>query len=128
MIKDNLSNNITKDIVINHVDEIINKIEKIKEQNITNKHINENTVFGLGNNTGILVNINNHNGIYRVKIGDYLIIEQNKYKDSIYGRVAREGKKVYWIIDESKKWDNGYRLFGKYIGRWVDGKYENLIK
>ncbi|MHA2288719.1 MAG: hypothetical protein ACXABG_08020 [Promethearchaeota archaeon] len=56
-------------------------------------------------------------GIKYVDLFGYRFIEQNKHKKSEWGKKAREGHKIMWII-------KGRR----YISQIVDGKYNELKK
>ena len=56
-------------------------------------------------------------GIKYVDIFGYRFIEQNKHKKSEWGKKAREGQKIMWII-------KGRR----YISQIVDGNYNELKK
>jgi len=56
-------------------------------------------------------------GIKYVDLFGYRFIEQNWRKKSEWGKKAREGHKIMWII-------KGRR----YIARIMDGEYNNLLK
>ena len=56
-------------------------------------------------------------GIKYVDLFGYRFIEQNRNKKSEWGKKAREGHKIMWII-------KGRR----YIGQILDGKYKDLKK
>ena len=60
-----------------------------------------------------------------LKMGDWLFLEQNPKKQSFYGKLARQGHRIVWILYKNK-----------YIGRihnntllWVvDGEYKPLCR
>ena len=56
-------------------------------------------------------------GIKYVDLFGYRFIEQNKNKKSEWGKKAREGHKIMWII-------KGRR----YLSQILDGKYSDLTK
>jgi len=56
-------------------------------------------------------------GIKHLDLFGYRFIEQNWRKKSEWGKKAREGHKIMWII-------KGRR----YIARIMDGEYNNLLK
>lgn len=55
--------------------------------------------------------------IKKIKIGDYVYLEQNPHTSSSYASAARNGKKIMWII---------YSPSHTYVGRVVDGKVTRL--
>jgi hypothetical protein len=60
------------------------------------------------------------NGKGRVKkleVGDFTYLEQNPYSSSRWASLARDGKKIMWIIHTPTK---------NYIGRVVDGQVTKL--
>jgi len=65
--------------------------------------------------------------IKKVKIGNFLYLEQNPYKDSKYGRLARAGHKIMWIIYEPTE-DVPFHRYkpGSYIMKVENGKAERL--
>ena len=65
--------------------------------------------------------------ISKVKVGEFLYLEQNPYKDSKYGRLARQGHKIIWIIYEpvNKSKQHPFRP-GAYIAKVVDEEIERL--
>jgi hypothetical protein len=58
-------------------------------------------------------------GLRKIDTENYLFIEQNPQKDSEWGKLARSGYKIMWII---RKADN------KFIGKVMDGTLEQLVK
>jgi len=56
-------------------------------------------------------------GIKYVDLFGYRFIEQNRNKKSEWGKKAREGHKIMWIIKGRK-----------YIARIMDGEYSDLKK
>lgn len=55
--------------------------------------------------------------IKRTTIGQYTYSEQNPHSYSQYGKMAREGHKILWII---------HYPTDRYVGRVMDGKVEKL--
>lgn len=53
----------------------------------------------------------------KVKVGDYVYLEQNPHTASRWGALARCNHNIMWIIHDPS---------GKYIGRVVDGKVTQL--
>lgn len=50
------------------------------------------------------------------RIGDYTYLEQNPEKDSIYGKQAKEGNRIMWVLSSK----------GKYVARVWNGLLERL--
>ncbi len=46
-----------------------------------------------------LIKLENRNGLKQYRWKDLLIIEQNPMKQSLYGKMAKNGSKIMWIID-----------------------------
>jgi hypothetical protein len=63
------------------------------------------------------VNLKSGGTIKRTQIGDYTYLEQNPHSVSQYGKMAREGHKILWII---------HHPTDRYVGRVIDGKVEKL--
>ena len=55
--------------------------------------------------------------IKRLTIGHYTYLEQNPHSTSEYGRLARAGHKILWIIHFPTQ---------RYVGRVVDGKVTQI--
>ena len=55
--------------------------------------------------------------IKRVTIGDYTYLEQNPNSVSQYGRMARAGHRILWIIHFPTE---------RYVGRVIDGEVRKL--
>lgn len=53
----------------------------------------------------------------KVQIGDWLYLEQNKFKDSENGRLAKKGHKIIWIIHQPTN---------TWVGKIINGKTEWL--
>lgn len=55
--------------------------------------------------------------VKKIKIGNYIYLEQNPIKNSRWGALARCNHNILWIINDTN---------GKYIGRVVDGQISQL--
>jgi len=62
--------------------------------------------------------------IKKVKVGDFLYLEQNPYKDSFHGRLAAAGIGVMWVIYDS---DKGPFKKGQYLLKVTSDKVERLV-
>lgn len=48
-----------------------------------------------------------------VRIGNFIYIQQNKLQNNHYGKIARQGQNIVWVIHAPSK---------KVVGKVVDGK------
>lgn len=56
-------------------------------------------------------------GVRHVKLGDCELIEQNPHKASEWARLAKQGRRVAWLMRD-----------GKYLARVVDGEVTMLTE
>lgn len=56
-------------------------------------------------------------GLRFVVIGRYTFLEQNPKKNSVWGKLARDGHKILWIIED-----------GDYVGQVRDSVFLNFNK
>ena len=56
-------------------------------------------------------------GIRFVAVDDYTFLNQNSEKNSVWGRLARDGHKIMWVIED-----------GDYVGQVRDGVYHDFHK
>jgi hypothetical protein len=56
-------------------------------------------------------------GIRFFTVDDYTFLNQNPEKNSVWGRLARDGHKIMWIIED-----------GDYVGQVRDGVYHDFHK
>ena len=52
-----------------------------------------------------------------VKVGNYTFLEQNPEKDSVWGKMAHEGHKILWVLEDDD-----------YIAQVRDGAYHSWNK
>jgi hypothetical protein len=50
-----------------------------------------------------------------VAVDDYTFLNQNPEKNSVWGRLARDGHKIMWVIED-----------GDYVGQVRDGVYHDF--
>ncbi len=74
-------------------------------------------IFGELQDQSIQVKTFSPSGTKYITIGDTIVVEQNKQKNSQWALKAKQGKKIAWVI---RKKDN------KYLARIVDGNLETL--
>lgn len=65
----------------------------------------------------VMVHTNNGTRLKKVQVGEFIYIEQNPGKLSEWGELARNGKKILWIIHQPT---------GVYVGRIVEGNIVQL--
>ena len=56
-------------------------------------------------------------GFRFVNINNYTFLEQNPKKNSIWGKLAREGRQILWILED-----------GDYVGKVQDKVYHDFRK
>jgi hypothetical protein len=54
-------------------------------------------------------------GLRIVEAGKYVFLEQNPEKDSRFGAMARQGRKILWVIED-----------GDYTAFMMDGEYKGF--
>ena len=94
---------------------IMNKLEEISKKI-------HNALFSINRSVIIdekeyVIKRFSRSGVNYIDYKDLRFIEQNKNKQSQWGKKAREGHKITWIIKN-----------GVYIARIIDGEYKLLKK
>jgi hypothetical protein len=81
--------------------------------------IHNQKAFTTVKSAGIIHKIFLTGGCKAVKYNDLLLIEQNKYKPSEWGKQAQKGSKITWIIEDTQP-------KGIYKYRIVNGEIKKL--
>lgn len=64
--------------------------------------------------------------IKKAKVGDFVYLEQNPYKNSQSGGLAKAGHKIMWIIYEPQSKPHLFNP-GTYVAKVMDGQARRLV-